>query len=102
MNDAKFVLKEPKSKEPTLIYLLFRFNNQKVKYSVGQKVPPKFWNSSAQRVKETKQFPEHETLNKLLDNLSRKAEDTYRDLLNTKKAPTIFKLKDELNKVTFK
>jgi hypothetical protein len=41
MQEEKFVLKEPSSKEPTLIYLLFRFNKQKLKYSTSEKIPAK-------------------------------------------------------------
>ncbi len=48
MAEVKFVLKEPKSKEATLIYLLFRFNNQKVKYSITEKIEPRFWNPDKQ------------------------------------------------------
>ena len=38
MPQATFVLKEPTSKEETLIYLLYRFNGSKLKYSTGQKI----------------------------------------------------------------
>jgi hypothetical protein len=45
MPQATFVLKEPSSKEDTLVYMLFRFNGSKLKYSTVQKINPKFWNS---------------------------------------------------------
>lgn len=45
MPQATFVLKEPTSKEGMLVYLLYRFNGTKLKYSTGQKINPKFWNS---------------------------------------------------------
>lgn len=44
MAEAKFVLKEPESTTETLIYLIFRFNNQRIKYSIGEKINPKYWN----------------------------------------------------------
>jgi len=59
MPSTIFVLKEPQSYEPTLIYLIFRFNNVKLKYSFNQKINPKFWNPEKQRVKETRQFTEY-------------------------------------------
>ena len=52
MQEAKFVLKEPLNKEPTLIYLLYRFNKQKLKYSISEKILPKFWNFETQRARE--------------------------------------------------
>jgi hypothetical protein len=42
MPQATFVLKEPTSKEDTLIYMLYRFQGSKVKYSTGQKINPNF------------------------------------------------------------
>jgi hypothetical protein len=58
MPSTTFVLKEPKSKVATLVYMLFWFNNIKLKYSTGQKINPKYWNPSKnkQRAKETRQF----------------------------------------------
>ena len=56
MASATFVLKEPKSKDNTLVYLLFRYQNQTFKYSTGQKIEPRFWSFPEQRAKETKQF----------------------------------------------
>src|SRR5450755_3190620 len=102
MPEAKFVLKEPKSKEPTLIFLLYHFNGNKVKHSTGEKIRPKFWNPTKQRAKITREFANAEKLNELLDNLAKAASAGYKDLLNNKKAPTPSKLKIELNKVLFK
>ena len=102
MPEAKFVLKEPKSKEPTLIFLLYHFNGNKVKHSTGEKIHPKFWNKTKQRVKLTREFPNGEKVNEILDNLAKAASAGYKDLLNNKKAPTPSKLKIELNKVLFK
>ena len=127
MNEPKFLLKEPKpkedkgskadamlpklkrakqgkieSKEPTLIYLFFRFNNQQLKYSTGQKVKIKYWNTERQRAREVIEFPEAEKINELLDNLSTITKDTYRSLINQKKPPTPDKIKIELNKFLYK
>ena len=38
MPQATFVLKEPNSKDATLVYLLFSFNGSRLKYSTGQKL----------------------------------------------------------------
>ena len=102
MPDATFVLKEPNSKEPTLIYLFFRFNNQRLKYSTSEKILPKFWNSEKQRAKITKSFPTHQSLNITLDNLANNVKETYRELINANKTPTPYKLKDALDKSLFK
>ncbi len=101
MPTSTFVLKEPTSTEPTLVYLLFRFNNIKLKYSTGQKIHPKFWNAKKekQRSKETRLFEGYGEFNTLLDNLENCAHNHYRKLLNDKITPTPDLLRPALNEV---
>ena len=102
MAEATFILKEPTSKEATLIYLFYCFNKQRLKYSTGEKIKPKFWNSEKQRARETSSFSTYASLNNTLDNLARDVKDAHRNLINNKLAPTPLKLKDALNKTNFK
>src|SRR6187402_1130543 len=88
MASVTFVLKEPTSIESTLVYLLFRFNNNTLKYSTSQKINPKFWNPEKQRAKITRQFPEYSEFNSLLDNLESCVNNSYRKLINDKLTPT--------------
>jgi integrase len=98
MPSTTFVLKETKSSDPTLVYLLFRFNGVKLKYSTGQKIKPKFWNSEKQRSKETRQFSGYAEFNTLLDNLESCVNNGYRTLLNDKLKPTPELLRIPLDK----
>jgi len=102
MPNATFILKEPSSNEPTLIYLLYRFNGQKLKFSTGQKIHPKFWNEEKQRAKETRQFPGYTEFNGLLNNLDHKVNNAYRKLLNDGISPTPEKLREILNESLYK
>ena len=102
MQEAKFVLKEPLNKEPTLIYLLYRFNKQKLKYSISEKILPKFWNSETQRAREIRTNSDYATLNKKLDDLAIYVKNGYRDLVNENKIPTPSKLKVILDQSQFK
>jgi integrase len=97
MPNAKFVLKEPTSKEPTLLYLFFYFNGQQLKYSTGQKINPKYWNSKTRTAKELRQFPEYAEFNTLLKNLSNCVSNEYRRLINDGISPSPDKLKAALN-----
>lgn len=101
MPSIPFFLKEPKAKEETLIYLIYQFGGKKLKYSTGQKILPKFWNSSNHRAKETKQFIDYLEFNSLLDNIESCVNNTHRKLLNDGIEPTPARLKvflDELLK----
>ncbi len=82
MANAKFILKEPKSKEETLIYMLFRYQYKRFKYSTGEKILPKFWNVEKQRAKETKQFREYPEFNTRLNNFETAINTAFRKLLN--------------------
>ena len=99
MAQARFVLKEPKSKENTLIYLLYNFNNQRLKYSFNQKINPKFWNAEKQRVKETKAFPEYVEFNAMLNTIETTINNIYRRFFNDNIIPTPKLLKEELDSV---
>src|SRR5436190_17368022 len=88
MASVTFVLKEAKSLEPTLVYMMCRFNSQTLKYSTGQKITPKFWNPEKQRSKETRQFSGYAEFNTLLNNLENIANNTYRTSINDNIVPT--------------
>ncbi|MEI2738125.1 MAG: tyrosine-type recombinase/integrase [Chitinophagaceae bacterium] len=99
MASVTFILKEPKSIEPTLVYLIFRFNGGMLKYSTSQKINPKFWNPEKQRSKETRQFPEYAEFNTLLNNLESCVNDNYRKQINDKISPTPDLLRLSLDKL---
>lgn len=98
MAKVKFVLKEPKSENETLVYLMFTFNNQRLKYSTGEKIHPDYWNPTTKRAKETKYFPEYPEFNTSLDNLENKIKTIYRRLVNDNISPNIELLREELEK----
>ncbi len=99
MPEAKFVLKEPKATESSLIYLFLNFNYHRLKYSTGEKIHPKFWNPKAQRAKEVKTNKEHSGLNTRLDNIETAVKVAYRNLLNDGEIVTSKNLKEELDKL---
>lgn len=82
MAKANLYLKEPKSKEETLIYLFFSYENKRLKYSTGEKIKPKFWNTSNQLARETKAYEEYPEFNTRMKNIKSQASNIYRRLLN--------------------
>jgi integrase len=99
MASSTLVLKEPKAESQTLIYLLFRFNNQRLKYSTGQKIHPDFWNEDKQKAKDTRAFPGAAEMNTLLKNHMDVAHDIYRTIINDKQVPTLKNIKNGLDEV---
>lgn len=97
MPDAKFVLKEPNSNNKTLVYMFYNYNNQRLKYSTGEKIYPKFWNFIKQRAKETAKYPEYPEFNQRLKNIETAVNNSYRRLLNDNIQITPSLLKKELN-----
>lgn len=98
MAKANFFLKEPNSKDETLVYLFFSFNNKRLKYSTGEKIKPTFWNPDKQRAKETQKFKEYPEFNSRLDKMMGKSFDIYRRLLNDDIPITLQTLKSEFDK----
>jgi integrase len=99
MPSVTFVLKEPKSKMDTLIYLIFTYNSNKLKYSTGQKINPKYWNFKEHKSKEVRSFLHYPELNALLKNLEFQVSYEYRKLVNDKIIPTNERLKIPLNEI---
>ena len=102
MPEARFVLKEPKSDSPTLVYMFLRFNNQKLKYSTGKKIHPKLWNEEKQLVREAKTIPGHADLNAYLKELASTAEKYHTKLMMDGVQPTPEKIKVHLNERFFR
>ena len=98
MANVKFILKEPKSKEDTLVYLFCNYHYKRFKYSTGEKINPKFWNFDKQRAKETKNYPEHPEFNERLKVFRTGVNNVFRRLLNNGVQPTNELLKSELEK----
>lgn len=99
MPQATFVLKQPKGGDETLIYLLYRFNGAKLKYSTGQKIHPIRWNPEKQRAKILRSSKEHESINLLLDDLEANVNNAYRDLILHRVTPTPERLRKSLNQI---
>jgi site-specific recombinase XerD len=98
MAEAKFVLKEPKATDKTLVYLFYNYNKQRLKYSTGEKILPKFWNQAKQRARETGQFPEYYEFNRRLNNIETAINICYHRLLNDGKYVTPDALREEMRK----
>ena len=106
-----FVLKEPKSSEPTLIYLIMRYNAYKVdnsgnktyqqfKFSTGMKWVAKNWNLKKHRGITKDNAPDPAELNLRLDNIDNAAKNIYQRLVNEKIEITSDVLRNELDKRT--
>lgn len=95
MAKAKFVLKEPKSKTDTLVYMFYNYQYSRFKYSTSENINPKFWNPISQRAKETKQFPEYPEFNARLDKFENAINTVFRRLLNDGIQPNNTLLKKE-------
>lgn len=98
MASVSFVLKEPNSSKETLIYLLFRFNNQRLKISTSEKILPKLWNAEKQRAKVSKLNEEYLEFNSSLDKWEITVKNIYRRLLNDNIQVSTGILKDAIDK----
>ncbi|MCC6754188.1 MAG: site-specific integrase [Saprospiraceae bacterium] len=77
MAKVNFYLKNPTSKEDTLIYLYFSYDNKRFKYSTSENVSPRYWNEAVQRVK--KSFIGSSEINSQLDRIEGGIKKVYRD-----------------------
>ena len=94
-----FNLRTTNSKNDTPIYLIIRWNCNKITYPTGQSINPKFWDFKNQYAKQSKKFYGYSEFNTILDNIENKAKDVYRVFLNDNqlKEPTKKEYKDLLD-----
>lgn len=99
MAEVNFYLKKPYSEEtkstaPTLIYLYFSFDGYRMKYSSGQSINPKLWNTSKQRAIRS---AETAGLNDLLDKLQEDVMKVYRLLKASGEEVNVEVLREKLD-----
>jgi site-specific recombinase XerD len=58
---------------------MFRYKGKTLKYSTGESINPKYWNSNSQRAKETSKFPEYPDLNHFLNKLGERTLNIFRN-----------------------
>lgn len=102
MPNATFVLKEPNTTEDTLLYLIFRYDHNRLKYYTGIKLHPDYWNPKEQKARDIRKFSKSAEINATLKNLSTGVENEYRRLINDKIIPTNEKLKSKLDEILLK
>ena len=69
--DVKFLLKDPRTSDTTLVSLIFRYENRRFVYSTGQFIEPYQWDADNQRAYTNQKNrilrQQHETINAHLD-----------------------------------
>lgn len=66
MASFNFYLKDKKAEKETPIHLYIWNHNQKLVYSTGKLIHPKFWNESKQNARDSKDFPQTKLFNNSL------------------------------------
>ena len=99
MATANFYLYDSRATKETRIILRFRYPQGNISYSTRQKVHPKFWNKKRQRIKSTPQFPQGQSINKVLNKLQSEVYRIYNDLIYQDITPSNQILVEKLNEV---
>ncbi len=80
--EVSFYLKRAASPTPTAIFARICYEGYKIKYYTPEKVLPKLWNTSKQRVKESTKFTEYPEFNRRLDNIESGIKTVIRKYIN--------------------
>ncbi len=94
MPSARFNLKNKSQPDKeTLIYLIFRYHEKKLKISTGETVLPRYWNYKQQKVREIRSYKKHFDVNERLDEIKKAIETPYRNFQKKGIEPTTSELK---------
>lgn len=99
MAKFNFNLRNPGILSICPIYLIIRYQNQKLVYPTEERIPPEFWNKLTQHAKVSKSYPEAAYLNERLDFIDLEAKKAFRRFIldNQQRYPTISELRKELD-----
>jgi hypothetical protein len=99
MAEIKLNLRQPTAEKETPINIIVRFNNQKLVYSSGKKIHPRFWETARQKAKKTKEFTSAELLNSCLQLITQIINDEIEKYLklNDQHFPSPSELKRALD-----
>lgn len=102
MMNVNFYLKDHKAKQ-SLIYAVFFYYGNRVKYSISQRIAPADWNKDKQRVR-SRRGKERDTreFNLMLDNVENFILTTHRNYINDNRLATIKEFKKDLDVFLFK
>ena len=100
MASFNFYLKEKWAEKETPIHLYVRYSGQRLIYSTGKLIHPKFWSEAKQQAREVKEFPQYKPFNNTLKNLRETAEKELLQLESELvRIPTTKELKNRLDEV---
>ncbi|MBN2215017.1 MAG: site-specific integrase [Bacteroidales bacterium] len=77
-----FYLKNNNPDKESPIILAIRFSKKRTNFYTREDILPKYWDTKAQRVKQTGKFPEYPEFNQRLNNIKATARDVFRRYQN--------------------
>ena len=99
--NVKFKLKEPNQTKPTLILLKAYIDSERLVYSTGQKIEPKYWNTNKMKTNRAKGYSsDFANLDTWLDHLATELKKTYLNIKNEGRKPSLVELKQSLDNFT--
>ncbi|RPD40526.1 site-specific integrase [Chitinophaga barathri] len=100
MPTVNFNLRKQESKEPQIIYLIFRWPGHKFKYPLQLKVLPKYWDGERQCVKNIIAAPNKDAINRHLADIKKEVNAIYTNAVADRTPVTKQHLKTELDTFT--
>ena len=82
MLNINFNLRDTKAQDETPIRIILRYKNQKLVYSSGLKINPKYWNEDEQLAKQTSKFKEFPEFNTRIKNLTSDINNAFMNYMN--------------------
>jgi len=93
----RFLLRDPKGTTPTLISCHLRFTNERIVFSIGEKIIPIEWDFSKQRAINSKKYPHNSELNVWIDKIDTDLKSLFRTYNLEKITPSTEMIKDGIS-----
>ena len=91
-----FLLRDPKSKKPTLISCHIRINRDRIIFSTGERILPAEWDTAKQRAINSKKYPHNTEINIWLDKVDSEIKSVFRSFNIDNVSPTPEVIKEKI------
>lgn len=100
MANLNYYLREKSKDGETPVLLFISYHGQRLKYSTGKSIHPKFWNEDNQIARNVKEFPNSKKFNDRLKFIKGEAEKTLMEMeADLNRIPSTIELKTKLDEV---
>lgn len=96
MSEVRFTLKDRTTKSSTMILATFCYQGNRIRFSTGISIPPKYWNKNTEQARELIEFNEASFINEKINHINSRVKSLYNNHILQDTLPDKVSLRAEI------